>query len=237
MKLFDCHYHLPTEDVEYGIYTDGRNVIFNYIEEYKVRKSELKETDFSSLIFDFKKEFDFIKSEVETGRISALKVHSRVQELSNEDYPSLFTHYEGLETNKIPVIFDAFYFGADLQFQPNLSRIAEFAQLFKDTKVVVAHCGGIKVLEYFLHLKELPNVYFDLSFSLAYLSKTSIYQDFKNLLQYASADKLMFGTDFPFISAANQLEHFWEIANSVKLTDEKLRKILYQNGFDLFSNK
>jgi predicted TIM-barrel fold metal-dependent hydrolase len=238
MKLFDCHFHITDGEQHYGIQPDARNVIFNYISEYEQKKEELKQSDCISLIFEFRNALDFVEKEVNTGRVVALKIHSRIQQLEETDYPLIFDCYEERFARKqIPVIFDAFYFGADFRYQPNLQRMAEFARRFKETKVIIAHSGGFRALEYFLHLKELPNIHFDLSFSLAYLSYASVYQDFKNLLRFASPEKLLFGTDFPFVSAKVQLERILEIFSELNMPEEKQQKILFQNSYDLFFRK
>lgn len=234
MQIFDCHFHITNGLEGYDIRPDGKNIIFNTIDEYRQKKGEKASEDKISLIFDYKSNLDLVASEVKKGGISALKIHSRIQKISEADYPMLFDAFEKQIPKGIPVIFDAFYFGSDLDFQPNLKKITEFAKRFKENPVIVAHSGGIRVLEFFLHLKELENVYFDLSFSLAYLSHAAVYQDFKVLIKFGNPQRIMFGTDFPFISAKDQLNHFFALAQAVSMSEQKQHQILFENAHSIF---
>jgi len=101
----------------------------------------------------------------------------------------------------------------------------------------VAHSGGIETLRYFYHLKVLDNIYFDLSLSLAYLRETSVFPDLKNLLRHGNPSRIIFGTDYPFISAAQQLDVFYEMTTELKKTEEEKDMMLYQNAVRLFKSR
>jgi predicted TIM-barrel fold metal-dependent hydrolase len=234
MKVFDCHFHTDKGTVDYSIAAVKRNIIFNSIEQFKNIDLTGFENDSISLIFDYKDNLNFVAEQIQKKSIQALKIHSRIQHIADEDYAVLFKAFETFANKGLPVIIDAFYYGSDYEYQPNLRRIIEMVKLFPNTKFIIAHSGGIKVLEYFLHLRSFDNVYFDLAFSLAYLKTASVYQDFKVLLRFGNYEKILFGTDYPYVKADDQLNSFLELVDELEISEESIGKMLYDNSNSIF---
>ncbi|MBX2905395.1 MAG: amidohydrolase family protein [Taibaiella sp.] len=235
MNVFDCHFHIETGLEKYDIETSGKNIIFNSIESYREHHSLASKHDTVSLIFDYKERLDEVKSIVDGGGINALKIHSRIQKLAEADYPALIEKMIAFDP-KTPIIVDAFFFGDDLEFQPSLPFIVKLARQFPEIPVIVAHCGGYDVMKFFYHLRKLPNIYFDLSISLAYMRSTSVYADFKNLINFGERGRVMFGTDYPYIVPSVQLGVFNQMADELNMPSEKRNEILYTNARSVFSS-
>jgi predicted TIM-barrel fold metal-dependent hydrolase len=236
MKIFDAHFHVDNLNIAYNIDVTKKNIIFNSVEEYKQKSYFKSNHDVISLIYDYKHNLDFVRDEISNYKIKALKIHSRLQQIADHEYEKLFQSLSDVLPERMPVIIDAFYTGVDYDFQPNLARIIQLIKLFPKTPFIIAHSGGIKVLEYFLHLRCFDNVYFELSFSLAYLKYSSVNQDFKVLLKFGNYKKIIFGTDYPYIDAKTQLEVLLEMFFELKISDEKANSILFNNSDELFSN-
>jgi predicted TIM-barrel fold metal-dependent hydrolase len=234
MKVFDAHFHLDKGTDEYGIVAKKKNVIFNSVKQYKNLASTVVDEDVKSLIFDYKNNLQFVLNEILQSNIKALKIHSRIQKIANSDYDELFEKLSLVKNKKFSIVVDAFYYGDEIDYQPNLNKIVKMAQLFPHFNLIIAHSGGIKVLEYFLHLKNFDNIYFDLSFSLSYLKHASVFQDFKVLLKFGNHQKILFGTDFPFIKANDQLQTFLEISKLLSLSTSSVDNILFENANNLF---
>jgi predicted TIM-barrel fold metal-dependent hydrolase len=237
MKIFDTHYHIDRGTEGYNIQPQKRNWIFNFTDQYKLHVSSVPKDDTRTLIFDYNHQLPFIRQEITSGQLAALKIHSRLLKITDTDYSDLFDAFSPFSHFGLPVIMDAFYFGDELEVQPNLRRIAEMAKLFPETTFIIAHSGGIKVLEYFLHLKNLPNVVFELSLSLSYLKHASVYKDFEVLLRFGDKNRIIFGTDFPYVDPADQLGQFLKISREIALTDEDQEKILYTNAVRIFGGE
>lgn len=234
MNIFDTHYHIDQGGEGYNIHPQRRNWIFNFTDQYKLHASSVPKDDTRTLIFDYNHQLPFIRQEIAAGQLAAFKIHSRLLKITDTDYSDLFDAFSPFSHLGLPVIMDAFYFGDDLDVQPNLKRIAEMARLFPETTFIIAHSGGIKVLEYFLHLKNLPNVVFELSLSLSYLKHASVYKDFEVLLRFGDKNRIIFGTDFPYVDAAEQLQQFLHMARATGLSEEYQDKILYANASRMF---
>lgn len=234
MRIFDNHFHIDKGLDGYGLPDSRRNVIFNSVHQYRQLIQTVADTDTATLIMDYRQHPEFVSSEAKSGNIRAFKLHTRIQQIASGDYHEVFDYFQTLEHLKLPVILDAFYTGPEMQFQPNLKSFAEMIQMFPHTPFIIAHSGGIKALEYLMHLRNVPNVYFDLSFSLVYLQHSSAYSDFKSIVRFGNPDRILFGTDYPFISAVEQLDVFLKIAAETGINEDIQDRILYRNAEKLF---
>ena len=233
MKLFDAHCHVSGND-KYPLDVIGRNIIFNTTEEYKKNHTSLKGEDVKSLIFDYKNERELLNNVVQNKEIVALKIHNRIQKISDADTPALVNALSELNTG-LPVIYDAFYYGPHLNFQPSLPQLIQLIKAFPETNFIVAHCGGHHALDYLFHLRGLTNVYMDVSYSLSYLSGSSAYTDLFHLLKHTAKNRILFGTDFPAINATTQFELFSSIAKDLQWVQEDLDKVFWQNALEVFN--
>jgi predicted TIM-barrel fold metal-dependent hydrolase len=234
MRIFDNHFHIDQGTRGYEIPVERKNVIFNFFSQYEERKNEVEKQDTTTLLFDYQHRLKYIQQLAKDGQIQGLKIHTRLQKIKEEDYPDLFDAFQTMTVYQLPVILDAFYTGSEMEIQPNLKRFSEMISLFPETSFIIAHSGGIKVLEYFMHLRKLPNVYFDLSFSLSYLQHASVYQDFLTLMKFGDKQHILFGTDFPFINAKDQLAVCLEMSKKINVSDADLDNILYANAEKIF---
>lgn len=233
MKIYDCHLHIEKGLDNYDLEIEGGNVIYNSIENYKLFSQKHPEYS-ASLIFDYKNNLNFVLEEARKNRLSALKIHSRIQQISINDYEYLF---EALDRDKteIPIIYDAFYFGSELDFQPSLYWLVELIKRYPKRKIIVAHSGGYEVLKYFFHLRPFGNVYYDLSFSLQYLSDSSIFMDIKKLIKYTDKTKIFFGSDYPYASPLFQKNSLVKIFTEIGLNNKDQQLILSKNARDVFN--
>jgi predicted TIM-barrel fold metal-dependent hydrolase len=235
MKIFDAHYHVSPSEQEYTIVAAGRNIIFNSVDSFRAYSKPFQAADSCTVLFDFKNQ-DRDQQEIVEEKIDAWKIHSRIQQIQSSEYSLVIEKLEEIRF-KVPLIVDAFYYGSDLEFQPDLQGIIRLAKRFPEVPVIIAHSGGYQVLRYFYHLKTLDNIYFDLSFSLSYLKDTSAFLDFRNLVKSGDENKILFGTDFPFTDAAGQLNTLMEIFRDLNTPDIAVNKILYQNAAGIFNVK
>jgi len=104
----------------------------------------------------------------------------------------------------------------------NPKRIISLAKSFPAIKFIAAHFGGYSEWEYAEDYKEVSNVYFDTSSSLAFLDPERARQ----MIAFLGEDRFMFGSDFPMWSAADEKERIKKLG----LSQETLEKIYYQNA-------
>ena len=233
-NIFDCHLHVDKGLDNYNIPMENGNIIFNNVDHYK-QESDNYLNYYKSLIFDYKNNFDFIIEEASKQKIVAYKIHSRIQKITNEDYSILLEMLKKLPNN-IPLIYDAFYFGSDLKCQPSLEGLIYLATNLPHKKFIVAHAGGYKIIEFFLHLKELKNIAYDLSLSLQYLSDSSCQFDLVKLIKYTQSERIFFGTDFPIGDPMLQYDQLIQILSNLNMNSKKIEEIFTTNWLNFSFN-
>jgi predicted TIM-barrel fold metal-dependent hydrolase len=233
--IFDAHFHIGAGVDPYDLVVHGKNLIFNDVQSYKAHSGKYKlKNDSVSLIIDLGSNFQYVQQEAGAGRLQALKIHSRVQRIAQSDYDAVIDRLSVLPA-RLPIIIDAFYYGDQLDFQPSLPAIIRMLNVFSDRKFVIAHMGGYRILEYFFHLREFENCYYDLSFALQYFQDSSLMLDLRKLIKFTDKSRLMFGSDHPYASAQMQFNNLLAICKELSLTDEDITKILCNNALSLFN--
>ena len=225
--MFDCHLHITKGLEEYDLHLNGANIIFNDIGLYN-RKKEEYSSYYHSLIFDANRNLDWYRKLIDDDKIVCLKIHNRLQKIRPSGYGELLNKLNELNRN-IPIIYDAFYYGANLDCQPNLAFLIKMIQNFPKRKFIIAHAGGYKILEYFFHLRDFENVGYDLSFSLQYLSDSSCRTDLKKLIKYTNPELLFYGSDYPKASPDKQLNILYEICDELELGSSTFNGICKNN--------
>ncbi|MFI3229597.1 MAG: amidohydrolase family protein [Bacillota bacterium] len=112
---------------------------------------------------------------------------------------------------------------------PNL--MAEIVKEFPHLRFIAAHFGGYSEWDKVACYKDIPNVYFDTSSSMRFMSKAQI----KDIIDLMGVDRFMFGTDYPLWGYAEDIATL----ESLGLSEEDLDKIFYTNAYNFFniSNK
>lgn len=106
-------------------------------------------------------------------------------------------------------------------------RLARIASLFPELTCIAAHFGGYHDWsEAYAALYQLPNVYFDTSSSLAFITPLEA----RAFLHRMGIERFFFGTDFPMWSHADEYTRMMQL----ELTPEQYDKLFYQNFERLF---
>lgn len=236
MKIYDAHMHidLRSEDKLYKYLENisGGNIIANSQEELN---AVLSHQD----IFDMGKKLNFIvywhdgfeeqsqrwKKELGIKKIG-IKLHPRIQNYMTEDIEKIIVRLEKVDFDNI--IIDAFDVGSRIENFISLQLILELAKAYPDKKIIVAHAGGYRCLEYLLVLKDFKNLFYDISFTINYLKSSSVVMDIQHLL-YVRRNKILFGTDFPEYGLDETLNNFNNIVQKMEDKEEIKKLVLYEN--------
>lgn len=233
-NLFDCHLHVHKGLEAYHLELANANVIYNDVNAFKEDENRYEQY-VKSLIFDYKNHYDYVAEQVHSKKVVALKIHSRIQRITSGDYEEINGFLQKLNSN-VPIIYDAFYYGSEMSFQPSLEGLIYLAKQYPGRPFVVAHSGGYKVLEYFFHLRDLKNIGFDLSFSLQYLKDSSAESDLMKLLKFTPAEKLFFGSDFPLADPVIQKETLLDLLTKLNFTSTQIEGIFTSNWLNFIAN-
>ena len=100
-------------------------------------------------------------------------------------------------------------------------------EIYTDLIVVGAHFGGWSIWEEASKkLCDLKNLYVDCSSSFAWLGNDEV----KRIIARYGTDRVLFGTDYPLGSPAEELERFLSLGYS----DDENRRMLSENAESVF---
>jgi len=206
-KVFDSHIHFnmkvnnPIEDFkEQTKNLDGFILILNNSEEKNLFEDEFLENfevlyPLSAIAINYELAASQFIERMRNLKIKiGIKLHPRLSNISIDKFKLIAKNLEKLNFDFI--IVDCFYYGSSLETHTNLELSIFIAKYFKDHKILLAHGGGHKVLEFMLFTRDLENVYYDFSFTIAYLRNTSIWLDLINFFRF-NEEKILFGSDYP----------------------------------------
>jgi uncharacterized protein len=157
--------------------------------------------------------------------LKGVKFHPQYQRFSVCD-EKVFPVYRKIAQLGLITVFHA---GLDLGFPDSdlasPTAIAQALPIFDGAPVVAAHMGGCLCWqEVYEHLAGLP-VYFDTAFCHSHIPLPEA----KALIGKHGADKILFGSDLPWSSMANELAFI----ESLDLTEQDKSKVLYGNAAEL----
>lgn len=158
-----------------------------------------------------------------------IKLHPRLSNITKDKFEEIVLKLVSLKFDFI--IIDCFYYGSNLENHINLELAIYIAKYFKDIKIILAHGGGHKVLEFMLYTREIKNIYYDFSFSLAYLEETSVWVDFIKFFKF-NEHRILFGSDYPSFHIAYMKKCYEEII--FKSLEKNLSRSIFQNNFEKF---
>jgi predicted TIM-barrel fold metal-dependent hydrolase len=241
--IFDSHAHIEKGIINplevglegYDLEVTGKNYICNFpnlLDTYLKYKTS---ADTLCYIFDFRDEVQIAKTKelLQVGTIQGLKIHSRIQKIHRAEYDLICERLQMID-EKVPVILDAWYYGSELKYNPDLEGLIQIAKSQPNRNFVIAHAGGYRIIEYFYHTRELENVHYDLSLTTQYLSDSSLFLDFKKFINWIEKDRILFGSDYPYGSPAEQFKSVDSILKEYDCNSSERERILALNGKRLY---
>lgn len=205
---------------EFANAISGSNILKPYI------NLEPKKTECSKLFFDEVISMGFI----------GIKLHPRLHDFSLDDPKTIdLVRMAGLFS--LPVLIDAFPDGSYLMSGFDPLSYSRLALACPDTKIIWAHMGGYRVLDFLMLSKRLPNVFLDFSYSLLYFEGSSVVQDIIFAMKSLKFKKVFYGSDYPDRSINISLNKTLEIFYKYGLIEEEIKKIMGENIKSFFGWK
>lgn len=168
---------------------------------------------------------DFPEIEAETERIISLglkgiKLHPDFQQFNIDDERA-FPIYEAAE-GRLPILF---HVGDNRYDFSSPKRLYNVMKRFPKLTIIGAHLAGWTKWDEAAELFAGGQIYADLSSSLYAMTP----EHAAGLIRTLGTDRVMFGTDYPMWSAAEELERF----DRLPLTQQERENILYRNAVRL----
>jgi predicted TIM-barrel fold metal-dependent hydrolase len=162
-----------------------------------------------------------------------LKLHPRLQRFSATDSRTLnLVRMAG--DLEIPVIIDAFPDGDWLTQGFNPLDFAALGRACPRTRIVIGHMGGHRVLDFMMLAKRIPNLFFDLSFSLLYYRGSSVCQDIIYAIRSMKGQRIFYGSDYPDRPLGETLAESVAVLQAGGLSPDLMERVLYVNAKEFF---
>lgn len=155
----------------------------------------------------------------------SIKLHPRLTNITERDFEYIYNYTKNIKFKNI--IVDSFLYGSNKDNICYIELSNYMAKMFPNKNIVMAHFGGIKVLETMLRTRENKNIFYDSSFSINYLKGTSTWMDFQHCILYSS-DRVCFGSDTPSFGITESCQRLRDLMGNQPT--EFYNKIFHNNA-------
>lgn len=243
MELIDAHVHLNLKDDfpvsallkqmdKHGI---GKvMLILNLKEEYNAFISDVSTYKSnqgrfwiaSGINIHDKNSFDCFDHLCQMGLAPKIKIHPRLFKIKKEDIDAVV---DSVAQHDTQIIIDTLYYGHEIEYHNGIELGVALARRYSKRNIVMAHCGTVEFLKCMMATRYLPNVYYDYSFIQTFFQNTSLRLDMVDFLR-RTANRIMFGSDFPSFQLDNALSNMKSLANEAGLSDEQIEIVMGLNA-------
>lgn len=249
-RVYDAHIHIPTkyddpynrlkrEIIESKI--DGGLIILNNREEAAVFwdnyddifSGELGFVPDIAFILDLNNpdwQIDFYRLKERDIRFS-VKIHPRLTGIVKNDFEQIADCISLIDFDT--VIVDNWIYGPRIENHIGTELCVYLAEFFPDKKIVMAHSGGVRLLETMLVTRPVKNIYYDLAETCQYFNNTSVYMDVVHFLKYTK-DRIMFGSDYPDFKINYSIKMMEKEMELAELLQEDKDAVMYANAIRIY---
>jgi uncharacterized protein len=158
--------------------------------------------------------FDWMRTELQ---VRGLKLHPRRQRIDMNLLPVLQELTSCAARYDLPVLIDSFPYGKTVTTDSTLELIAALGERVPEAKIIIAHMGGLRVLEALNVARTNYTMFFDISLIYSVYRGSHIEQDIFYAIRRLGADRCLYGSDYPDAGLTQAYED--------------MRKALDQRGF------
>jgi predicted TIM-barrel fold metal-dependent hydrolase len=170
---------------------------------------------------------------IEQLKFVGLKLHPRLQrfDVNGEECRRLVSLAGEMG---IPVLIDAFPDGDWLMagFDPVL--FGRLANECARTRIIIGHFGGHHCIDFMMLAKRIPNIWFDLSYSLLYYRGSSVTTNLLYCCRSMNFHRILFGSDYPDRSLKDTLQLSMDVFTAHGLEKPQLDALLWRNAVEFF---
>lgn len=160
-----------------------------------------------------------------------LKLHPRRQKYRPDDAPCIALVRRAGELG-MPALIDCFPDGDWLLAGLNVLQYAALAREAPLTKIIVAHAAGHHCIDLLMLAKRIPNLWFDVSYSLLYYASPVVDALFY-CMESIRYERVTFGTDHPDRPLKASVEMSLALMDKFHVTGEPRDKLLWKNAREL----
>jgi predicted TIM-barrel fold metal-dependent hydrolase len=162
-----------------------------------------------------------------------LKLHPRLQRFDLDDASvRRLVGYAG--EMDVPVLIDAFPDGDWLMMGFDPLAFARLAKECADTRIIIGHFGGHHCLDFMMLAKRLPNIWFDLSYSLLYYEGSSVTANLLYCCRSMKYQRIFYGSDYPDRDISTTVQRSLDILRAHGIGDTEKDRLMSTNAMEFF---
>jgi predicted TIM-barrel fold metal-dependent hydrolase len=162
-----------------------------------------------------------------------LKLHPRLQKFDMLD-PKVSRLIALAGEMQLPVLIDAFPDGDWLFNGFSPLAFAKVARECPRTRIIIAHLGGHHCIDFMMLAKRIPNIWFDLSYSLLYYAGSAVVANLMYCCKSLRYDRVFYGSDYPDRPVDLTLEMSLKVFEEHGVKDQSLDALLWKNAADFY---
>ncbi len=233
---FDTHKHILKDCVGGNFLLFNTKLFDTDVSAFFQQVSSSLEVKKYTALIDFRRTDinDYIDNLVKSG-VNAVMVNSYLQQIEDHDFNTVLKAFQYAEQKGLIICIDGSYGTSKMYTYDNMKLACFIADYISKTPIVIVHAGGYRIIEAMLLAADKKNVWLDTSFSLPYYENSSIEIDFAYALKKMNSERIVFGTDHPYIEFNEGLQKHINFFNKYKFNEADVEKILYSNAIKLFN--
>tara|TARA_Y100000991_G_scaffold215064_2_gene204367 strand:+ start:365 stop:1219 length:855 start_codon:yes stop_codon:yes gene_type:complete len=165
--------------------------------------------------------------------VKFIKFHSYHQKIDSSLFENCKRIAVEAEKRNIGICIDASYGTKYLYKYDNLLLASEIFDVVFKVPVIILHLGGLRALEAALIIQDTENGYIETSFSPIFFEKCSIYSNFIDCLKLINVEKILYASDYPYISIEDSVNAAEKLFKKASFTSNERDKIFYENAIKL----
>lgn len=167
--------------------------------------------------------------------VRSVLFHAYHQQITTADYPDILRVAQFVSARKGLVCIDTSYGTARMYTYDNLKLAAFISEMITTTPIILVHAGGLRILEAMLLADLQPNIYLETSFSVDYYRGSSIAQDFAFAFRKLGAERILYGSDFPYVDPAQAAAQMRQYLEEHGFSSAEQAAIMGENGRSLWA--
>jgi len=193
-------------------------------------KNDFKGSLFTALI-DFRKDnvLDYLNKAIING-IDCIKFHSYNQKITESDFTNIIKVSQYAQERNIIICIDTSYGTSKMYEYDNLKLACHISDFITKVPIILLHTGGARVIEAMLLADEKKNIFLDTSFSILCYLDSSLEKDFAYTYKKIGSDRVVYGSDTPYIDINESLDKTIEFLDKYKFTSNEIENILYNTA-------
>lgn len=165
-----------------------------------------------------------------TGRMHGVKLHPRRQGFGIADKKAVIELVEKVAARDVPILIDAFPQGSTYFQAQEVRLIHEVAAAVPSARIIMAHCGGMHVLDALMVVKANRNVVVDVSFTPFWFAGSSVATDLAFVLRKIGPQRILHGSDSPEVPLARAIDDTLALCAQCGFNDSERELVLSGNA-------